>query len=87
MPTAVTVLLHQVQPATPGAVVSRQPDDYPYPPDEGQTHSEGCWQNSRHHNCAVDKVDRLTARVAELEADAKAMDDDPYKGMTPWYPS
>lgn len=44
----------------------RKPEDYPYPPDEGQTHHDACWQNPRHHNCAVAKVDAQAATIERL---------------------
>lgn len=40
---------------------------YPYPEEGHRTHWEGCYRERRHHNCAVARVDQLTARVEELE--------------------
>lgn len=37
-------------------------EDLPYPPDQGKTHYEGCWQNRGHHNCAVVEISRLKTR-------------------------
>lgn len=39
----------------------RQEEDYPYPRDIGRTHYDGCWQNRKHHNCAVAEADNLRA--------------------------
>lgn len=37
------------------------------------THAEGCWAwNQKHHACAVREIERLRARVAELEEDRQA---------------
>lgn len=36
------------------------------------THAEGCWAwGQKHHACAVREIERLRARVAELERDAE----------------
>ena len=34
-----------------------------------QTHHEECWRQRRHHDCAVAKIERLTAQVKTLESD------------------
>ena len=34
-----------------------------------QTHHEECWRQRRHHDCAVRKIERLTALVKVLESD------------------
>lgn len=43
------------------------PDDLPYPPDEGRTHYDGCWRNRGHHNCAVAHADRLIAELRKTQ--------------------
>lgn len=41
--------------------------DMPYPADHYGTHWEGCYRERRHHNCAVEMVDHLSAYIAALE--------------------
>lgn len=42
--------------------------------DKGATHWEGCYQHAGHHQCAIAEVERLRARVAEIEIIADAVD-------------
>ena len=37
-----------------------------YPPNEGRTHSAGCWQWKYHHECAIRKIRELEAEVERL---------------------
>jgi len=43
--------------------------DYPYPIDDGRTHSAGCWRWRGHHNCAVRKVEVMAAMLRRVECD------------------
>lgn len=40
--------------------------EYPYPPDDGSTHWDGCWRERRHHNCAVGEIKRLREALEEI---------------------
>jgi len=42
---------------------------YPYEPDTGRTHYEGCWRERGHHNCAVAYAEAAEARIQELESE------------------
>lgn len=35
----------------------------PYPEDQGSTHYDGCWSQPRHHDCAVEEINRLRSLV------------------------
>ncbi len=43
------------------------PDNYPYPLNQGRTHWDGCWRVPRHHNCAVAKVMQLQNQAEDRE--------------------
>lgn len=51
--------------------------DYPYKPNPGQTHFEGCWKTQGHHNCAVAEVRRLQ----ELKTEAWIEDIEKARGQ------
>jgi hypothetical protein len=34
---------------------------------EGTTHWEGCWQDRKHYECALARIERLTAQLADLQ--------------------
>lgn len=51
--------------------------DLPYHDEPERTHWEGCYRSPKHHNCAVEEVDRLRAQLATaregLETTANAL--------------
>lgn len=46
---------------------------YPYDSNPGQTHFDGCWRERKHHNCAVDEIKRLRARLESVRNERDAI--------------
>ncbi len=44
----------------------REEMDWPEPTGRIQTHHDTCWTRTKHHNCAVAKVDELSEELGEL---------------------
>lgn len=57
------------QMAAAAAVEHVEAREMPYPTNPGGTHYEGCWQDRRHHNCAVALARRQENEIAALRAE------------------